>query len=436
MRRSCCIKISDFPMKCEEMREPSLQGVPYIITRDSCIVHISALASRVGVDLKMSVDLVKTVYPDVCILPYDSELYSSIHTDFLDIYADYSYAVEPVREGEAFIDLTGVRDEIAEIRSLVDKVRMRSQIPDIYMAICSCPSKLVSRIGANLVAVYAGPERFQERFGRYIRDADADFVFVKIEDESKADFIKRLPIHYLWCANREDIGKLHRLGVKRISDIRCIPINVLVRQIGDSAYRIYELSYGIDSTPVHPCYPEMEMCERKVFEGCISGVEGLTSVLDDMLETLIKRLTDMNMTTSGLALEVYRVDSGRREMISFDKKLKHYTTSRRYIRNVLRQAMSEIITGNISANSTQSLDYTDSPGSWEIEEICIRFKGIRSPDLDKVDLFDDLERREREQRLQKAMLSIEGRFGTDKIELAGTLACSRHDQLRAVLDMF
>ena len=51
-------------------------------------------------------------------------------------------------------------------------------------------------------------------------------------------------------------------------------------------------------------------------------------------------------------------------------------------------------------------------------------------------MFDDLERRERKQRLQKAMLSIERRFGVDKIELAGKLACSRHDQLRAVLDMF
>ena len=436
MRQSCCIKIADFPMKCEEMRDSSLRDTPYVIIRDGRITHISASAAKAGVDFKMSGDLVKTVYPSVRVLPYDSELYSSIHTDFLDVYADCSPAVEPVKEGEVFIDLTGVRDEAAEIKGLVDKVRTRSRVPGIYMAICSSTSKLVSRIGANLVAIYAGAAGFQKRFGRHIRDASDDFVFVKVKDELKADFIKGLPVQYLWSADRADIDKLYRLGVKRIYDIRRIPISVLATQIGDSAYRIYELSYGIDSTPVYPCYPEMELCERRVFGRGISEIECLISVLDDMLEALIKRLADTNMTTSGLILEVHWIDSGKREMTSLTKKLKHHTASQSYIRNALRQAVSEIVAGNGFAGSTHLSSDTDSPREWEIEEICIRFKGIKSPDLAKVDLFDDLERRERKQRLQKAMLSIERRFGVDKIELAGKLACSRHDQLRAVLDMF
>ncbi|MGB4669775.1 MAG: hypothetical protein WBI38_06455, partial [Bacillota bacterium] len=246
MRQSCCIKIADFPMKCEEMRDSSLRDTPYVIIRDGRITHISASAAKAGVDFKMSGDLVKTVYPSVRVLPYDSELYSSIHTDFLDVYADCSPAVEPVKEGEVFIDLTGVRDEAAEIKGLVDKVRTRSRVPGIYMAICSSTSKLVSRIGANLVAIYAGAAGFQKRFGRHIRDASDDFVFVKVKDELKADFIKGLPVQYLWSADRADIDKLYRLGVKRIYDIRRIPISVLATQIGDSAYRIYELSYGID----------------------------------------------------------------------------------------------------------------------------------------------------------------------------------------------
>ena len=109
MRRSCCIKMADFPMKCEEMR---FESPRYSICHHSRRPHYHISASaKAGVDFKMSGDLVKTVYPSIRVLPYDSELYSSIHTDFLDVYADCSPAVEPVKEGEVFIDLTGVRDD-------------------------------------------------------------------------------------------------------------------------------------------------------------------------------------------------------------------------------------------------------------------------------------------------------------------------------------
>mgnify|MGYP000904859929 CR=1 FL=1 len=430
MRQVCCVKINDFPLKCEEMRNPSLRDIPYVITRDCSIAHISPLAAKAGVDFKMSINLVKSVYPSVRILPYDSEFYASVYKNFLDAYVDCSPAIEPVRDGEAFIDLTGIRDEVAEIRRVVDRVRIRSRVPSIYMTICSSTSKLISRIGANLALVFDNRDSFRNRFGRYIRDAGADYVFLKIGDESKADFIKGFPIQCIWSADKKDIDKLYQLGIKRIGDIRCVPVSVLAAQIGDSAYKIYELSYGIDPTPVYPCYPEMELREKKAFESGISSMDVLIAAVEDMLRILIKRLTDMNMTASSLTLEVCKVDRGQREMVSYDKKFKQNTSSQRYIGNVLRQIIHEITRDNHPG------DCSCSSGFCAIEEICIRLKDIKALDPGKIDLFDDLERKERERRLEKAMHAIESRFGADKIEFAGSLAGSRHDQLRAILDVF
>lgn len=427
VRQSCCIKISDFPMRCEELRDPSLHDVPYMITRDRRIAHISPLAVAMGVSSRMSVSLVKAVYPSVRILPYDSDLYFSIHRDFLDAYADSSPFVEPLGDGEVFIDLTGVRDEVVEVRQMVDRVRVRSRLSGVFMTLCSSTSKMVSRIGANLAASVSLESRrrqFDRYFGRYVRDSGADFVFLKIGDESKADFIKMLPVQYLWLADRDDLDKLYQLGVKRIGDIGRVPIDVLASRIGDSAYRIHELSYGIDSTPVYPCYPEMELREVRTFESGVAGTEGLIAVIDDILESLIKRLTDMSMTTSSLGLGISV--AGMDEVTSYDKKLKHPTASQRYIGSVLRQMVSKVAADICSGTS----------GFAAIEEIAVRFKGIQIADTCKIDLFDDMGRKEREQQLEKVMLSIEGRFGSDRIELAGELVTSRRDQLRAILDPF
>jgi hypothetical protein len=71
-----------------------------------------------------------------------------------------------------------------------------------------------------------------------------------------------------------------------------------------------------------------------------------------------------------------------------------------------------------------------------ISEICIRFKGIQPMDAGKVNLFDDVRKEEREQLLERTMFNIEGRFGANTIELAGALAGSRRDKLRAALDVF
>ena len=84
-------------MRCEELRNGELCNLPYIIARDHSIAYISKLAAKTGVDFRMSVNLVKAIYPGVRILPYDRDLYCAVHRLFLDIYADCSPFVEPVR---------------------------------------------------------------------------------------------------------------------------------------------------------------------------------------------------------------------------------------------------------------------------------------------------------------------------------------------------
>ena len=182
MRQSCCIKIRDFPMRCEELRDLELCDLPYIITRDNSIAYRSTLAAKTGVDLRMSVNLVKTIYPGVRILPYDSDLYCTMHRVFLDIYADCSPFVEPMREGEAFIDLTGVQDDSAEVRRVIDRVRAESPVSGVYVVFCSSTSKLISRIGANIAAAASESSRHPRGLVKHVRDSDADFVFLVIKD--------------------------------------------------------------------------------------------------------------------------------------------------------------------------------------------------------------------------------------------------------------
>lgn len=480
LRQSCCIKISDFPMRCEELRDRELCDLPYIITRDNSIAYISTLAARTGVDFRMSVNLVKAIYPGVRILPYDGDLYCTMHRVFLDIYADCSPFVEPMREGEAFIDLTGVQDDAAEVRRIIDRVRTESPVSGIYMAFCSSTSKLISRIGANIAAASSDSWRHRKGLAKHVRDSDADFVFLVIKDESKADFIERLPIQYLWSANAEDVSKLYQLGINRIGDIRKIPVSVLAGQIGDSAYRVLEMSYGIDGTPVYPCYPEVELWEKRTFEGGADNLESLTLAMDDILQVLVKRLTDMDMTTSSLSLQVFLSGKEEGRVISHDKKLKRPTASLRYVESALNRMIQLIVrdlcTGDSgSAGGPHSAGDSRSAGdphpaggsrsaegsrpagsshsarsevsehndanvrptdSRVISGICVRFKDIQRADAGKVNLFDDVGKEEREQLLERTMFSIEGRFGANTIELAGALASSRRDKLRAALDVF
>ena len=257
-----CVFLPHFPLRCELQRRS-------MATRSTRVVIISALHSRrlvmdyapelVNLQCGMSLQEAVARYGDVELIQADTAFYRSVFNDILSTLETKVPLVEGDGEGVAYLGIDGMEAIYPAGEVLIDTVR--GVIPDIFTPQIGVAC---GKFPAYLAAITSPPGGYRILSGDitgFLKDLSCDVLPVTLKTR------KRLV----------DFG-LYTLG-----QIAPLPPGALQAQFGPEGKRIWELSRGIDNTPLYPRMTEEIIEESMNLTSVTTSVEVILMAAEILL---------------------------------------------------------------------------------------------------------------------------------------------------------
>ena len=211
--------------------------------RRGVVAAASYEARRFGIHSAMPSVIALRRCPTAVFLPGDHALYSEVSRQVRAIFERYTPLVEPLSLDEAFLDVTGSTGLFGPAPDIAASVR--GSISDELGLACSvgvAPNKFLAKLAsveAKPIAASTGVE-------------PGEGIVVVPADGIRA-FLDPLPVERLWGVGPVTLAKLHRIGVRRVADLRVLDERVVAAALGSSSARhLSALSHGVDDRAVEP----------------------------------------------------------------------------------------------------------------------------------------------------------------------------------------
>jgi DNA polymerase-4 len=286
--RVACVLIPDLPIQLLLAEQPELSGKPVVVGglafEIKPVSYASPEAIAYGVRLGMSIREAQALCPEaICVAP-DEERYQQTFEKVADLLEDFSPLVEVDEIGRAYIDITGVQ--------------MERQLAHEVISLISGDIGLSARIGI------ASGKFFSMVAAATSRPESVTIVPVG-EEES---FIRPFSIDFISSPD-EVKERLRFLGIKFIGQLREFPKEALVSQFGADGIRLYQLSHGIDPTPLVPRKKTQVVSASCELEPATDTWSGIEMVCRTTLEKLLVEVRRQGKVCCE-ALVKLRSDSG------------------------------------------------------------------------------------------------------------------------------
>jgi DNA polymerase IV len=239
------IDFDSYFASCEQQFNPKLRGKAIGVTATNgrhCIIAASREAKALGVKSPSVTWEAQRIVPDIIFVPASFTKYWEITQKFINICKDYSPYVEIFSLDEVFMDITATqslfKDKYGIIRLI--KERIKNEIGEyITVSVGISHNKLLAKLGSGLNK----PNGICE-----ITPQNLDFIYSKC---SLTDI----------CGIGERIAlRLQKIGVKKLLDLRNIPIFLLKKEFGNvEAEFLKNIGLGKDENTVIPYYIEPQV---------------------------------------------------------------------------------------------------------------------------------------------------------------------------------
>lgn len=118
-------------------------------------------------------------------------------------------------------------------------------------------------------------------------------------------FIQRLPARALWGVGPKTLARLERLGVSTVGDIAALPVETLVRALGDAHGRhLHALAHARDDRPVEPDQRPKSIGHEETFPHDIHQLERLAREVVRMADGVALRLRRARVAGRTVVLKV------------------------------------------------------------------------------------------------------------------------------------
>lgn len=241
MRTILHIDFNSYFATVEQQANPRLRGKPIGVTggdrlKRTVVGAASIEAKKFGVKTGMAIWQAKQLCPEIILVQGDSDKYLETTKRFLNIIKDYSPYVEVFSIDECFLEVEGNPIKIAtEI-----KRRIKEEVGDyITCSIGISYNKLMAKLAGSL----------------YKPDG-----LVMIADEEAAQFIlDRIDLDEICGIGFRTKKRLNNIGVNNFKDLRKVPLKALQACFKSYGQTLYNMSLGIDNSPVIPFYEKEEV---------------------------------------------------------------------------------------------------------------------------------------------------------------------------------
>ena len=365
----------------ECLYDPSIRNLPVAVggdveVRHGIILAKNQIAKRFGVKTGEALWQAKQKCPELHIVPPHFDRYLRFSRMAREIYADYTDLVEPFGLDEVWCDVTGTQ-KLRErgMEALANEIRERVKFElGITVSVGASWNKIFAKLGSD----YKKP--------------DAVTVFTP---ENYRDKVWPLPAADLLGVGRATERKLASRGIHTIGDIAAAPPSMLRGFLGKWGLILHDFATGYDSSPV----------ARAGDEAVIKSIGNSTTTPRDLccdedagiVYWMLCESVAERMRESGFLCRGVQVHIRDNELASFERQLK--LESPTCLASTLHEAAMRLLREN-----------------WDWHKP-LRSIGVRATDLlpastpVQCSIFEDSERQEKRERLERSVDDLRRRFG-------------------------
>ena len=365
----------------ECLYDPSIRNLPVAVggdveARHGIILAKNQIAKRYGVKTGEALWQAKQKCPELHIVPPHFDRYLRFSRMAREIYADYTDLVEPFGLDEVWCDVTGTQKFCERgMETLTNEIRERVNFElGITVSVGASWNKIFAKLGSD----YKKP--------------DAVTVFTP---ENYRDKVWPLPASDLLGVGRATERKLALRGIRTIGDIAAAPPSMLRGFLGKWGLILHDFATGYDTSPV----------ARAGDEAVIKSIGNSTTTPRDLccdedagiVYWMLCESVAERMRESGFLCRGVQVHIRDNELASFERQLK--LESPTCLSSTLHEAAMRLLREN-----------------WDWHKP-LRSIGVRATDLlpastpVQCSIFEDSERQEKRERLERSVDDLRRRFG-------------------------
>ena len=365
-----------------EIREKPVAVGGDIEQRHGIILAKNQLAKQFHVSTGEAIWQAKQKCPELIVLPPDFPLYLRFSRLARDIYLDYSSRVEPFGLDEAWLDITSRENQKDKGEKTAQEIRKRIREElGITVSIGVSYNKIFAKLGSD----YQKPD-----------------AVTLITKENYRQIAWPLPLSDLLYVGPATKRKLNGFGVHTIGELAQTPVEILRSKFGKIGDVLWCFSNGLDSSPVADFQNQpvvKSIGNSTTAPRDLERDEDVKMILYVLADSVARRLREQ-----GLKGRTIHISVRDNSLFSFtrQKSLLSYTN----------------LTGEIAG---EALSLFREHYRWKRP---VRSVGISVSDLaadtiySQTSLFCDEVKREKVERLDKALDRLKARFGTFAVQPA------------------
>jgi DNA polymerase-4 len=263
----------------EELKNPALENKPFAVggspTGRGVIASCSYAARRFGVHSAMPTAQALRLCPQLILVSSAHREYSQKSKSVMKILADLTPLMEQISVDEAFLDVSDLPQEIAEIAANLQKrIALETGLPASFGL---ASNKLVAKIAND----FGKKQKGGNSYPRAIQ-------FVKPGHE--AEFLAPLAVDMLWGVGPKTALRLKVNGVNTVGDLARASDELLKKHFGNMGQFLKRNALGIDNRPVEGYGDMKSISQEMTFDQDVSDPEVLLHEIKRISEKLGFRL--------------------------------------------------------------------------------------------------------------------------------------------------
>lgn len=369
-----------FYASVEMMLDPSLRGKPVAVcgsteNRHGIVLAKSELAKKAGVKTGMVNWEARQLCPGLIMVKPQYDQYLKYSELARNIYQRYTDQVEPYGMDECWLDVTGSYRVCGDGMKIAESIRQEIK-EELGLTVS---------IGVSYNKIFA-------KLGSDMKKPDA---VTEIPEDSFQEKVWPLPASDLLFVGRATATKFNKYGIHTIGDIAATDPEFLRRLLGVNGLQLWKYAAGKDDTPV--MHKDFVSPIKSVGHGitCTADLENEDEVWKVMLELsqdIGHRLRIHKLKASGIQISVRSNDLGFRQY----------------------QAPLSLSTQSPSVIAHKAIQIFHDNYRWTmpVRAVTVRAINLRpKDDPEQINLFTDMRRVEKAERLDDCIEEIRRRFG-------------------------
>ena len=282
------VDLDAFFAAVEQRDRPELRGRPVIVGGEPGTRGVVSAASyearRYGVRSAMPLRTAAALCPEGVFLPVDGAKYRRVSAEVMAILRRFTPRIEQISIDEAFLDVGGSERLFGPPEAIARAVKaaVRAEV-GLTASVGVASTKLVAKIASDL------------------RKPDG---LVVVPEGQEAAFLAPLPIARLWGVGPQTRIILAELGAATIGDLATIPVDALVRRLGQHGAALHERALGIDPAPVSGEVAAKSVSHEHTFAVDTADADEIEATLLALAEGVAERLRDGGVRASTVTVKI------------------------------------------------------------------------------------------------------------------------------------